>query len=46
MIGFQMMETMNPGVLKRVEKRMKKDYNQEYQENFLFTKPSRTNKGF
>ena len=34
MIGFQMMETMNPGVLKRVEKRMKKDYNQEYQENF------------
>jgi hypothetical protein len=46
MIGFQMMETMNPGVLKRVEKRMKKDYNQEYQENFLFTKPSRNNKGF
>lgn len=46
MIGFQMMETMNPGVLKRVEKRMKKDYNQEYQENFLFTKPSKTNKGF
>jgi len=42
MIGFQIMETMNPGVLKRVEKRMKKDYNQEY----LFTKPSRTNKGF
>ncbi len=34
MIGFQIMETMNPGVLKRVEKRMKKDYNQEYQENF------------
>ena len=46
MIGFQIMETMNPGVLKRVEKRMKKDYNQEYQENFLFTKPSRNNKGF
>ena len=46
MIGFQIMETMNPGVLKRVEKRMKKDYNQEYQENFLFTKPSKTNKGF
>jgi len=42
MIGFQMMETMNPGVLKRVEKRMKKDYNQEY----LFTKPSKKNKGF
>ena len=42
MIGFQIMETMNPGVLKRVEKRMKKDYNQEY----LFTKPSIKNKGF
>ena len=42
MIGFQMMETMNPGVLKRVEKRMKKDCNQEY----LFTKPSKNNKGF
>jgi hypothetical protein len=36
------METMNPGVLKRVEKRMEKDYNQEY----LFTKPSTTFKGF
>ena len=42
MIGFQLMETMNPGVLKRVEKRMKKDYNQEY----LFTKPSTKIKGF
>ncbi len=42
MIGFQLMETMNPGVLKRVEKRMKKDYNQEY----LFTKPSQKFKGF
>ena len=42
MIGFQIMETMNPGVLKRVEKRMKKDYNQEY----LFTKPSTKFKGF
>jgi len=42
MIGFQLMETVNPGVLKRVEKRMKKDYNQEY----LFTKPSTSNKGF
>lgn len=42
MIGFQIMETMNPGVLKRVEKRMKDDYNQEY----LFTKPSTSNKGF
>jgi hypothetical protein len=40
------METMNPGGLKRVEKRMKTEYNQEYQENFLFTKPSIKNKGF
>ena len=42
MIGYQLMETMNPGGLKRVEKRMKKEYNQEY----LFTKPSIKNKGF
>ena len=42
LIGFQIMETVNPGVLKRVERRMKKDYNQEY----LFTKPSTSNKGF
>ena len=42
LIGHQLMETMNPGVLKRVEKRMKKDYNQEY----LFTKPSSMFKGF
>ena len=42
LIGFQLMETMNPGVLKRVEKRMKKYYNQEY----LFTKPSTLFKGF
>ena len=42
LIGFQIMETMNPGVLKRVEKRMKRDYNQEY----LFTKPSTQFKGF
>ena len=41
LIGFQLMETVNPGVLKRVERRMKKDYNQEY----LFTKPSTSNKG-
>jgi hypothetical protein len=41
-IGYQIMETMSPGVLKRVERRMKKDYNQEY----LFTKPSIKNKGF
>ena len=42
LIGFNMMETMSPGSLKRVEKRMKKEYNQEY----LFTKPSIKNKGF
>ena len=36
LIGHQMMEFMSPGVLKRVEKRMEKDYNQ----GFLFTKPS------
>ena len=41
LIGYQMMETLSPGVLKRVEKRMKKDYNQE----FLFTKPSTLFKG-
>jgi hypothetical protein len=42
LIGFNMMETMSPGSLKRVERRMKKDYNQEY----LLTKPSSTFKGF
>jgi hypothetical protein len=42
LLGHQLMETMNPGILKRVEKRMKKDYNQEY----LFTKPSSQFKGF
>ena len=42
LIGYQMMETMNPGVLKRMEKRMEKDYNQE----FLFTKPSQQFTGF
>lgn len=36
LIGHQMMEFMSPGVLKRVEKRMEKDYNQ----GFIFTKPS------
>jgi len=41
LIGYSMMETLSPGVLKRVEKRMKKDYNQE----FLFTKPSTLFKG-
>lgn len=42
LIGFQIMETLSPGSLRRVEKRMKKDYNQD----FLFTKPSSTYKGF
>ena len=42
LIGYQILETINPGILERVEKRMKKDYNQEY----LFTKPSKSNKGF
>jgi len=42
LIGFNMMETMSPGSLKRVEKRMKKEYNQEY----LLTKPSSMFKGF
>jgi len=42
LIGFNMMETMSPGALKRVEKRMKKEYNQEY----LLTKPSSMFKGF
>jgi len=36
LIGHKMTEFMSPGVLKRVEKRMEKDYNQ----GFLFTKPS------
>ena len=42
LIGYQMMETISPGVLKRVEKRMKREYNQD----FLFTKPSTMFKGF
>ena len=42
LIGYNMMETMSPGSLKRVESRMKKEYNQEY----LFTKPSQKFKGF
>ena len=42
LIGYQMLETLNPGILKRMEKRMKKDYNQD----FLLTKPSRKFKGF
>ena len=42
LIGYQIMETMSPGTLRRIEKRMKKDYNQD----FLLTKPSSTFKGF
>jgi hypothetical protein len=42
LIGYQIMETINPGILERVENRMEKDYNQ----HFLFTKPSTTFKGF
>jgi hypothetical protein len=42
LIGYNMMETMSPGALKRVERRMKKEYNQEY----LLTKPSSMFKGF
>jgi len=42
LIGYQIMETLSPGSLRRVENRMKKDYNQD----FLFTKPSSTYKGF
>jgi len=41
-IGYQIMETVNPGGLSRVEQRMKREYNQE----FLFTKPSTQFKGF
>ncbi len=41
LIGYQMMETLSPGSLKRIEKRMK-DSGQE----FLFTKPSTLFKGF
>jgi hypothetical protein len=40
-IGYQMMETLSPGALRRMEKRMK-DQGQE----FLLTKPSRLFKGF
>ncbi len=42
LIGYNIMETMSPGALKRVERRMKKEYNQEY----LLTKPSSMFKGF
>ena len=41
-IGYQLMETLSPGVLRRVENRMERDYGQE----FLFTKPSTKFKGF
>ena len=42
LIGYQILETINPGILETVENRMEKDYNQ----HFLFTKPSTTFKGF
>ena len=42
LIGYSIMETMSPGTLRRIENRMKKDYNQE----FLLTKPSTQFKGF
>ena len=42
LIGYQIMETIKPGILERIENRMEKDYNQ----HFLFTKPSTTFKGF
>tara|TARA_R100000655_G_scaffold6152_1_gene18056 strand:- start:81 stop:2672 length:2592 start_codon:yes stop_codon:yes gene_type:complete len=42
LIGYQIMETMSPGTLRRIENRMKRDYNQE----FLLTKPSTQFKGF
>jgi hypothetical protein len=41
-IGYQMMETLSPGILRKMEKKMKKDTGQE----FLLTKPSTLFKGF
>jgi len=41
-IGFQMMETLSPGYLREMERKMKKDTGQE----FLLTKPSVLFKGF
>jgi len=41
-IGYQMMETLSPGYLRRMEREMKKNGDQE----FLFTKPSSLFKGF
>ena len=42
LIGFQIMETLSPGSLRRMERKMKKDTGQE----FLLTKPSSLFKGF
>lgn len=42
LIGFQIMETLSPGSLRRMERKMKKDTGQE----FLLTKPSTLFKGF
>jgi len=41
-IGYQIMETLSPGYLREMEKKMKKETGQE----FLLTKPSRLFKGF
>ena len=41
-IGYQIMETLSPGYLREMERKMKKDSGQE----FLFTKPSVLFKGF
>ena len=41
-IGYQMMETLSPGYLRRMENKMRKDTGQE----FLLTKPSTLFKGF
>lgn len=41
-IGYQIMETLSPGYLRRMERQMERDSNQE----FLFTKPSSLFKGF
>ena len=41
-IGYQMMETLSPGILRKMEKKMKIDTGQE----FFLTKPSTLFKGF
>lgn len=41
-IGYQILETLSPGHLRKMEKKMKKETGQE----FLLTKPSRLFKGF